>query len=125
MATPPPSIGQPPTPGNSKTLDEMNADTPLTQYYKSLTSKVETWNSTPLSVSGSTVTLSWNALEGGIYQVSTSTDLSSSTWTPLSGTVTPAENIGTKTDTVNTGTTPKKFYKITRTGIAAYDSVGY
>jgi hypothetical protein len=39
--------------------------------------------------------------------------------------VTPAGNIGTKTDAVNTGTTPKKFYKIARTGMATYDNVGY
>lgn len=113
-----------PTAGTSTTTT-MNADAALTQHYKGSTSTTETWSSAPVTVSPTTVTLSWNAVEGGTYQVSTSTDLSSSTWTPLSGNVTPAGNIGTKTDTVNTVTTPKKFYKITRTGIATYDSVGY
>jgi hypothetical protein len=103
----------------------MNTDTPLTQYYKGATSTSETWSPTPVTVSGSTVTLRWNAVEGGTYQVSSSTDLSSSTWTPLSGTVTAATNKGEKTDTVNTVTTPKKFYKLTRTGMATYDNVGY
>jgi hypothetical protein len=97
----------------------------LTKYYKGGTNNAETWSSTPVTVSGSTVTLSWNAVEGGTYQVSTSTDLSSSTWTSLSETVTPAGNNGTKTDMVNTGTTPRKFYKFTRAGMADYDSLGY
>jgi hypothetical protein len=125
MANPPASTGQPPTPGNSTTVTVMNADTPLTKYYKGGTNNAETWSSTPVTVSGSTVTLSWNAVEGGTYQVSTSTGLSSSTWTSLSETVTPAGNNGTKTDMVNTGTTPRKFYKFTRAGMADYDSLGY
>ena len=110
--------------GGASTTSVMTNDGAIL-YYKGAGNTVETWAANPISFSGGTVTLSWNAVEGGTYQVSTSTDLSSSTWTPLSGNVTPAGNIGTKTDTVNTGTTPKKFYKITRTGIAAFDNVGY
>jgi len=110
-----------PTGGASTTTAESN----LVQYYKGSTSAAETWSSAPVTVSGSTVTLSWNAVEGGTYQVSTSTDLSSSTWTPLSGNANVTENIGTKTDTVNTASSPKKFYKLTRTGMATYDNVGY
>jgi hypothetical protein len=126
MATPPASIGTPPTPGNLTTLTLMNADTPLTQYYKGGTNSVETWSSTPLTVSGSTVTLSWNAVEGGSYQVSASTDLSSTNnWTNLSNTVTPNGNIATRTENMDTTTTPRKFYKVNRTGMAPYDSVGY
>ena len=122
MATPPASIGQPPTPGNVSTLTVMNTDTPLTQYYKGSISTAETWSSAPVTVSGSTVTLSWNAVEGGTYQISSSTDLTSSTWNALADTVTPTGNVGTKTDAV---TTPKKFYKLTRTGMATYDNAGY
>jgi hypothetical protein len=75
-----------------------------------------------VTVSGGTVTLSWNAVEGGTYQISSSTDLTSSTWNALADTVTPTGNVGTKTDAV---TTPKKFYKLTRTGMATYDNAGY
>ena len=110
-----------PTGGASTTTAESN----LVQYYKGSTSTAETWSSAPVTVSGSTVTLSWNAVEGGTYQVASSSDLTSSTWTALSGTVTPTSNVGIKTDTVNTSTTPKKFYKLTRTGMATYDNVGY
>jgi len=126
MATPPASTGTPPTPGNSTTLTLMNSDTPLTPYYKGGTNNVETWSSTPVTVSGGTVTLTWNAVEGGTYQLTSSSDLTSPTWTALSGTVTSAGNVGTKMETVNTTTTPRKFYKLTRTGMStAYDSVGY
>jgi hypothetical protein len=123
MATPPPSPGQPPIPGNSKTLDEMNADTPLTQYYKGATSTSETWSSTPVTVSGNTVTLSWNAVEGGTYQVSTSSDLNSNTWSDVA--VTPNSNIATMNENVDTAGTPKKFYKVKRTGMNTYDNIGY
>jgi len=119
MATPPASTGQLPIPGNVSTLTVMNADTPLTQYYKT----TDTWSSTPVTVSGSTVTLSWNSVEGGTYKVSSSSDLT--TWTDLTGTVSSAGNSATKTEPVNTTTTPKRFYKLTRTGITPYDSVGY
>jgi hypothetical protein len=123
MATPPPSPGQPPIPGNSKTLDEMNADTPLTQYYKGATSTSESWSSTPVTVSGNTVTLSWNAVEGGTYQVSTSGDLNSNTWSDVA--VTPNSNIATMNENVDTAGTPKKFYKVKRTGMNTYDNIGY
>ena len=122
MATPPASTGQPPTPGNVSTLTVMHTDTPLTQYYKGATSTIETWYSTPVTVSGSTVTLSWNSVEGGTYKVSSSSDLT--TWTD-SGFVSPSGNSATTTEPVNTSTTPKKFYKLTRTGMATYDNVGY
>jgi hypothetical protein len=101
----------------------MTADTPLITYYKGATSTTETWSSTPVTVSGSTVTLSWNSVEGGTYKVSSSSDLA--TWTDLAGTVSPAGNSATKTEPVNTSTTPRKFYKLNRTGMATYDSLGY
>ncbi|MEI7693395.1 MAG: YHYH protein [Verrucomicrobiota bacterium] len=108
-----------PTGGASTTTAESN----LTQYYKGSTSTIETWSGTPVTISPTTVTLSWNSVEGGTYKVSSSSDLT--TWTDLTGTVSSAGNSATKTEPVNTTTTPKKFYKLTRTGITPYDSVGY
>lgn len=101
----------------------MNADTPLTQYYKGATSTSETWSSTPVTVSGNTVTLSWNAVEGGTYQISTSSDLNSNTWSDV--VVTPNSNIATMNENVDTAGTPKKFYKVKRTGMTTYDNIGY
>jgi hypothetical protein len=103
----------------------MNADTPLIQYYKGATSTTETWSSNPVTVSGSTVTLSWNAVEGGTYLVSSTTDLSNSTWPTLSENMTLDGNVGTIKETGGTTAIPKKFYKLTRTGMAPYDNVGY
>jgi hypothetical protein len=111
-----------PIAGNSTTTT-MNADTPLTQYYKGATSTSETWSSTPVTVSGNTVTLSWNAVEGGTYQVSTSSDLNSNTWSDVA--VTPNSNIAIINENVDTAGTPKKFYKVKRTVTAPYDNVGY
>ena len=126
MATPPTaSTNKPPTPGNLTNLTAMNLDTPLTQYYKGATNTVETWTTNPISVSGNTVTLSWNAVEGGTYQVYASTNLTSTNWTPLSNMVSTNSNIATNTESVDTTTTPRKFYKVNRTGMAPYDSVGY
>jgi hypothetical protein len=125
MATPPASSGSPPTPGNSTTVTVMNADTPLIQYYKGATFTTETWSSNPVTVSGSTVTLSWNAVEGGTYLVSSTTDLSNSTWPTLSENMTLDGNVGTIKETGGTTAIPKKFYKLTRTGMAPYDNVGY
>jgi hypothetical protein len=126
MATPPPaSTNKPPTPGNLTNLTAMNLDTPLTQYYKGATNTVETWTTNPISVSGNMVTLSWNAVEGGTYQVSASTNLTSTNWTPLSNLVSTNGNIATNTENVDTTGTPKRFYKVNRTGVATYDNVGY
>jgi len=126
MATPPPaSTNKPPTPGNLTNLTAMNLDTPLTQYYKGATNTVETWTTNPISVSGNMVTLSWNAVEGGTYQVSASTNLTSTNWTPLSNLVSTNGNIATNTENVDTTATPKRFYKVNRTGVATYDNVGY
>jgi hypothetical protein len=111
-----------PTAGNSTTTI-MNADTPLTQYYKGAALTSETWSSTPITVSGNTVTLSWNAVEGGTYQVSTSSDLNSNTWSDVA--VTPNTNIAIMNENVDTAGTPKKFYKVKRTVTAPYDNVGY
>ena len=111
-----------PTAGNSTTTT-MDADMPLTRYYKGATSTSETWSSTPITVSGNTVTLSWNAVEGGTYQVFTSSDLNSNTWSDV--VVTPNSNIATMNENVDTAGTPKKFYKVKRTGMTNYDNIGY
>ena len=108
-----------PTGGASTTTAESN----LVQYYKGATSTSETWSSTPVTVSGNTVTLSWNAVEGGSYQVSTSSDLNSNTWSEVA--VTPNSNIATMNENVHTAGTPKKFYKVKRTGMNTYDNIGY
>lgn len=108
----------------ASTVTVMNADTPLTQYYKGAASTAETWTATPVAVSGGDITISWNAVEGGTYQVSATSDFS--TWTNLAPTVTASGGNTAGFAEINATTAAaKRFYKITRTGLATYDSVGY
>jgi len=109
--------------GGSSTVTVMNADTPLTQYYKGGPNTAEKWVSSPVAVSSGNVTLSWSAVEGGTYQVSASNDLTS--WTPLTPTVTASGNSATKTETGGSTSNTGRFYKVTRTSLATYDSNGY
>ncbi|MFN7139012.1 MAG: hypothetical protein ACK4UN_06715, partial [Limisphaerales bacterium] len=78
---------------------------------------------TPVSVKppqaiGGTVTLVWNAAEGGTYQVLASSDLNN--WNSK------AANLPAATNTMQTTvsrTAPVEFYRINRTALATYDPV--
>jgi hypothetical protein len=105
----------------STTTSVMNADTPLTQYYKGATSTVETWASSPVTLSSGNVVVSWNAVQGCSYTVQATSDFS--TWTNLSSvTATGSSAIATETGAASD---TKRFYLLNRTAVAAYDSVGY
>lgn len=109
--------------GGASTTSVMNADTPLTQYFKGGASLAETWTSAPVGVGGGNVTITWNAVEGGTYQVSASSQLTD--WTPLAGSVTATGTTASAVDPGVVALTPRRFYKITRTSLATYDSNGY
>ncbi|WP_157447569.1 YHYH protein [Chthoniobacter flavus] len=105
----------------------------VTQYFKGAASTTETWNANaPISEGSSNVTLTWNEVEGGNYQVSASSDLTN--WTTLSLTVTPsislAPTVGSIISSATTtetggGLNTRRFYKVTRLSLATYDSTGY
>lgn len=79
----------------------------------------ETWNASP-AISGGNVTLEWNSVEGGTYQIQASGDLSS--WTSLTPAVTAAANaIVTSATETGGASTSWRFYKISRTALATYD----
>lgn len=109
--------------GGTTTTTVMNADTPLALYFKGGPATVETWTSSPVGVASGNVTLFWSAVEGGTYQVSASDDLS--TWTTLTPTVTATGNAASTTETGAAASNPKRFYKVTRSSLATYDSNGY
>jgi len=109
--------------GGSTTVAVMDADTPLTQYFKGALGTTETWASSPVGVSGSTVTLMWNAVQGAVYTVTASTNLSTSA--NLTPTVTATNNTASTKDTGAAATYRDRFYIITRTGTSSYDSNGY
>lgn len=83
----------------------------------------ESWKVGPsANPSNGDVTLTWNSLEGGSYQVEASTNLS--TWTPIATGVSAAFS-STQTTLIESGAAlpannTKRFYKITRTGIATF-----
>lgn len=78
----------------------------------------------PPAVQNGKITLSWSAIEGGSYQVETTTNLSeSSGWTVISSGISPAPNqiIAGATNGISSD---QGFYRTGRTGVAAYDSAG-
>jgi len=128
MATPPASTGTPPTPGNNTTLSVMNSDTPLVNYYKGATNTVETWRSNnPLTISTNKITLVWNAVEGGTYRICATNDLSSTNtnWPTLANSLLATNNAMSYDESGSFSSIPRRFYKLIRTGMATYDSVGY
>jgi len=73
-----------------------------------------------VSKNGGVVTLTWSTVEGGSYQLENSTDLE--TWTEEG-----AEIIAdaTSNSTVSRAGNTARFYRLKRTGIAAYDQTGF
>jgi hypothetical protein len=111
-----------PTAGTT-TVTVMNADTPLIQYFKGAAATIETWTPAAIGVTGGNVTLTWNAVEGGTYQISASNDFSS--WSPLAPSVTATSNSASASETGAATSNSKRFYKVSRTSLATYDSTGY
>ena len=68
------------------------------------------------SRSGSTVVLTWSAVEGGTYRVESTTNLT--TWTTNTTGIAVVLNTGSNT---NTSTESAKFFRVNRTAIANYD----
>ena len=70
--------------------------------------------------SGGVMTLTWSTVEGGFYQLENSTDLES--WAEEG-----AEIIadGTSKSTVSRAGNTSRFYRLKRTGVAAYDQAGF
>jgi hypothetical protein len=68
---------------------------------------------------GNTVVLTWNAVEGGIYRVESSTNLAS--WTTNATGLTAMLNSGRHT---NTSPESARFFRVNRTALANHDPVG-
>lgn len=69
------------------------------------------------TASNQTVTLTWSATEGGTYRVESTADFSA--WTTNATNVSATRNQGTSTNTTNA---ERRFYRVTRTGLATYDT---
>ncbi len=112
-----------PTGGNS-TVAVMNADTPLTQYYKGATNLQEVLAAPAVNAANGNVTLTWSALEGGTYQVNVSADVK--TWTTnLALGLTATNNTAAVVETGAANASAQRFYRVARTSVAAFDATGY
>jgi hypothetical protein len=69
-------------------------------------------------VKNATVTLVWTAVEGGSYQVQSSTNLFA--WNTLATNLSPNKIVG---GYINTNSQPYGFYRVARTAVAAFQSV--
>jgi hypothetical protein len=90
-----------------------------TTYFQGGGNKTESPTSATASSSTNNVTLVWDAVEGGTYQVKSTTDLAV-TATNHSAPVATTDSL-TVTDTGVVSGTPTKFYTIERTALAAND----
>jgi arylsulfatase A-like enzyme len=83
-------------------------------------------NAGPLSVNAGTgdVTLSWSGVEGGVYQVQTSSDLLS--WTALNPTITAiGDDSAAATEIAGAMGQARRFYRTNRTSLSTYDRNGF
>ncbi len=105
--------------GGATTASVMTADTPLTQQFLGGANAALTV-STP-GVSGTTVTLTWSAVEGGTYSVDASPN--QTTWTSEA---TGLVSTGTSKNANYTalGTSGTEYGRVNRTALAAYDATG-
>ena len=111
-----------PTAGSVATT-VMNADTPLSQWFKGATNLPAALQPPAANPASGSVTLSWSALEGGTYQVQRSADLAA--WTTNAITVTATNNVASTVQTGVTNVNTAGFFRVKRTAVATFDSTGY
>lgn len=75
----------------------------------------------PPAVKSGTVTLKWSALEGGSYEVQSTTNIAGSSWMTLASAVSPNEIVGGYTNVTSLN---QNFYRVGRTSVAPYDGAG-
>ena len=106
-----------PNAGNAPTVP-----TAAVQLFNGGPNTQESMDAPAVNAASGDVTLTWSSVEGGTYKVEASNSLSG-TWTTLNP-AKPASAGATKTVTTENGAalaSPKRFYRVTRTGLAPYD----
>ncbi len=96
----------------------------VTTYFQGGPNKVATWTSAPAVAVSGNVTLTWSAVEGGTYQVAATANLTTA-FSPLTPTVTPADDAASWTENGAATSNPMRFYKVTRTALATFDANGF
>ena len=106
-----------PTGGNS-TIAET-----VTTYFDGGPNKKEAAEGLEVNPSNGDVTLTWSAVEGGNYHVEASTNLSD--WTDLAPAAQPGGDTLYVVETGAQAANAKRFYRISRTSLATFDSNGF
>jgi hypothetical protein len=106
-----------PTGGNS-TIAET-----VTTYFDGGPNKKEAAEGLAVNPSNGDVTLTWSAVEGGTYLMEASTNLGD--WPDLAPAATPTGDTLSVVETGAQAAHAKRFYRISRTSLAAFDSNGF
>ncbi len=108
-----------PTGGSVTTIDE-----PVATAFLGGPVKEDAAGGVNVSTGTGDVTLSWSAVEGGIYTVEATNTLAD--WNPIAtGVVATGDDVGTLIETGAANTTSKRFYRTTRTALSTYDRTGF
>jgi YHYH protein len=85
--------------------------------------KVESADPVAVDEASGDVTLVWSAVEGGTYQVEASADLTD--WPDLAPAVTATDDVAAFVETGAKTSHSSRFYRVSRTALAAFDSNGF
>lgn len=106
-----------PTGGNSTITETVST------YYDGGPNKKEAAEGVAVDASSGDVTLTWSAVEGGTYRVEASSDLS--TWPVMAAAANPVGDALAVVETGAQNTHANRFYRISRSSLAAFDSNGF
>jgi hypothetical protein len=95
----------------------------VTTFFNGGPNKIETSSAPAVNDETGDVTLTWSAVEGGTYLVEASTDLG--TWPDLTPSVTATDDVATFTETGAKNSFDTRFYRVSRTSLATFDSNGF
>jgi hypothetical protein len=95
----------------------------VTTYFNGGPNKVESASAPAVNSTNGDITLTWSAVEGGTYLVEASSDLS--TWPDLTPSVTATDDIASATETGAKNIHDQRFYRVSRTSLATFDSNGF
>jgi hypothetical protein len=98
------------------------AETVITQF-RGGPNKTETVNPPSVNAANGNVTLTWSAVEGGTYKVETTPDLT--TWTAITPSTLAVSDTAQIIESGTALTQSKRFYRISRTSLATFDSNGF
>ena len=104
--------------GGTTTISEA-----VTTFFNGGPNKVESADQPAVNPSTGDVTLTWSAVEGGTYLVEASTDLNA--WPDLTPTITASSDIASFVETSARNLYPSRFYRVSRSSLATFDSNGF